>query len=204
MSVCPAKIASVPVATVQVASAAFPKGCPVMLMRDELGMAHDDQMFAAVYPDCGQPAHPAWHLALVTVLQSADSLADQQAANAAQGRTNRKYALGLELADPEFDCSILYEFRVYLIAGDVERILLNAMLARCCGLGLLKAHGRRRTCRTCLLAPVRTLNWRERVGEPLRAAWHALAGAAPDRLMQHGRIATAGVEEWRLPKGEAP
>ena len=175
-----------------------------MLMRDELGMAHDDQMFAAVYPDCGQPAHPAWHLALVTVLQSTDGLTDQCAANAAQGRTDWKYALSLDLADPGFDCFILCEFRVRLIADDVEQILLDATLARCCGLGLLKTRGRRRTDSTCVLAAMGRVNRLESVGETLREALNALAVAVSDRLMQHGRIATAGVEEWRLPKGEAP
>ena len=85
MSLHPAEIAPV-AATVQVASAAFPKRCPVMRMRDELGMIYDNQMFAAAYPARGQPAHPAWRPALVTVLQSAEGWTDQQATNAVQGR----------------------------------------------------------------------------------------------------------------------
>ncbi len=47
---------------VQVAKTAFPKGCPAMRMRDELGAIYDDQMFAAAYPARGQPAHPPWRL----------------------------------------------------------------------------------------------------------------------------------------------
>ncbi len=49
MSLHPAEIAPVPAATVQVAKAAFPKGCPAMRMRDELGAIYDDQMFASAY-----------------------------------------------------------------------------------------------------------------------------------------------------------
>ena len=60
MSLCPAEIAPVPAATVQVAKAAFPKGCPAMRTRDEVGAIYDDQMFAAAYPARGQPAHPPW------------------------------------------------------------------------------------------------------------------------------------------------
>jgi len=50
MSLRPAAIAPVPGATAQVAPAAFPKGCPVMRMRDELGAIYDDRMFASLYP----------------------------------------------------------------------------------------------------------------------------------------------------------
>ncbi len=92
MSLRPAEIAPVPAATMQVAKAAFPKGCPAMRMRDELGAIYDDQMFAAAYPARGQPAHPPWRLALVTVLQFAEGLPDRQAANAVRGRIDWKYA----------------------------------------------------------------------------------------------------------------
>ena len=62
MSLRPAEIAPVPAATVQVAAAAFPKGCPVMRMRDELGAIYDDRMFTSLYPVRGQPAHSPWRL----------------------------------------------------------------------------------------------------------------------------------------------
>jgi transposase len=130
VSLRPAGIAPVPATTMQVAKAAFPKGCPVMRIRDELGAIYDDQMFAAAYPVRGQPAHPPWRLALVTVLQFTEGLPDRQAANAVRGRIDWKYELGLELADPGFDYSILCEFRSRLIAGGVEQTLLDAMLAR--------------------------------------------------------------------------
>ena len=42
MSLRPTEIAPVPAATVQVAKAAFPKSCPAMRMRDELGAIYDD------------------------------------------------------------------------------------------------------------------------------------------------------------------
>jgi len=65
----PAEIAPVSAATVQVAKAAFPRGCPAIWMRDELGAIYNDAMFASAYPARGQPAHPPWRLALVTGLQ---------------------------------------------------------------------------------------------------------------------------------------
>ncbi len=179
-----------------------------MRMRDELGAIYNDQMFAAAYPARGQPAHPPWRLALVTVLQFAAGLPDRQAANAVRGRIDWKYALGLELADPGFDFSILCEFRARLIAGGVEQTLLDATLARFRELGLLKARGQR-TDSIHVLAAVRAVNRLESVGETLRAALNALAAAAPDWLVQHADAAWPdrygrAFEEWRLPKGEAP
>ncbi len=69
MSLRPAEIAPVPAGTVQIAAAAFPKGCPAMRMRDELGTIYDDWVFAPLYPARGQPAHSPWRLVFVTVLQ---------------------------------------------------------------------------------------------------------------------------------------
>ena len=101
-----------------------------MRLRDELGGVYDDRMFASLYPARGQPAHSPWRLALVTVLQFAEGLSDRQAADAVRGRIDWKYALGLELADPGFDFSVLCEFRARLNAGRLEQALLDAMLAQ--------------------------------------------------------------------------
>ncbi len=92
MSLRPAEIAPVPAATVQVAKAAFPKGCPAMRTRDELGAIYDDQMFAAAYPARGQPAHAPWRRALVTVLQLAEGLPDRQAKARAHSSASRMHA----------------------------------------------------------------------------------------------------------------
>src|SRR3954454_19667221 len=147
-----------------------------MRMRNELGAVYDDRMFASLYPARGQPAHSPWRLALVTVLQFAEGLSDRQAADAVRGRIDWKYALGLELADPGFDFSILCEFRARLVAGRLEQGLLDTMLlARLRERGLLKARGRQRTDSTHVLAAVRAVNRLESVVETLRAALNALA-----------------------------
>jgi transposase len=209
MSLRPAEVAPVPAGTAQVAAAAFPKGCPAMRMRDELGAVYDDRMFAPLYPARGQPAHSPWRLALVTVLQFSEGLSDRQAAEAVRGRIDWKYALGLELTDPGFDHSVLCEFRARLVAGGLGQTLLDAMLARFRERGLLKARGRQRTDSTHVLAAVRAVNRLEGVGETLRAALNALAAAAPDWLAQHADAEWPDrygrpFEEWRLPKGEGP
>src|SRR3954466_13013023 len=145
MSLRRAEIAPVPAATAQVAVAAFPKGCPAMRMRDELGAIYDDRMFASLYQARGRPAHAPWRLALVTVLQFAEGLSDRRAADAVRGRIDWKYALGLELADPGFDFSVLSEFRSRLAGGGAERVLLDELLEACKARGLLKARSRQRT-----------------------------------------------------------
>ena len=209
MSLRPVEIAPVPAGTAQVAAASFPRGCPAMRMRDELGGIYDDRMFASLYPARGQPAHSPWQLALVTVLQFAEGLSDRQAADAVRGRIDWKYALGLDLADPGFDFSVLCEFRARLLTGELEQILLDTMLARFRERGLLKAGGRQRTDSTHVLAAVRAVNRLESVGETLRATLNALAVAAPDWLAGHADAEWPDrygrpFEEWRLPKGEGP
>ena len=48
-----------------------------MQMRDELGTIYDDELFASVYAEVGQPAIMPWRLALVSVMQFAEHLSDR-------------------------------------------------------------------------------------------------------------------------------
>jgi transposase len=45
----------------------FPKGNLYIHLRDSLGTIYQDELFADLYPDRGQPAYAPWRLALVTV-----------------------------------------------------------------------------------------------------------------------------------------
>ena len=117
MSLRPDDEHPIPEATRRVARAAFPKGTLAMRLADQLGAIYADEQFAALFPVRGQPALSPARLALVTVLQFAEGLSDRQAADAVRGRIDWKYALGLELADPGFDCSVLSEFRARLVGG---------------------------------------------------------------------------------------
>src|SRR4249919_3713360 len=96
MSLKPSPIGRVPELTSYVARAAFPDGNPYLSVRDALGTFYDDQRFAGLFPDRGQPAETPWRLALVTVLQFAEGLSDRQAADTARSRLDGKYALSLE------------------------------------------------------------------------------------------------------------
>ena len=116
-----------------------------MPMRDVLGAPYDDEDFAQVFEVRGRPAVTPRRLALVTVMQFTEGLADRQAAEAVRARIDRKYALGLELTVPGFDFSVLSEFRARLVEGSSEHLLLESLLEACKERGYLKARGRQRT-----------------------------------------------------------
>jgi transposase len=205
MSLHPHIIAPVPEETARVARAAFPKGHPYLTFREALGTIFQDEDFASLYAHTGQPGFTPWRLALVTIMQFRENLADRQAAEAVRARIDWKYLLGLELTDPGFDFSVLSEFRDRLLAGSAEELLLDKLLERCQGLGLLKARGQQRTDSTHVLAAIRVLNRLELVAETLRAALNAVATVAPDWLQAITPLAwyerySRRIEESRLPK----
>src|ERR687888_2621002 len=137
MSLHPQPIGAIPEQTARVAHAAFPKGHPYLTLRDHLGTIFQDEDFATLFPAWRYPGPPPWRLALVTILQFRENLADRQAAEAVRARIDWKYLLGLELTDPGFDFSVLSEFRSRLLAGHAEALLLEKLLEQCCARGLL-------------------------------------------------------------------
>lgn len=179
MCLHPEEIPPIPDETVRIAKAAFPKGNLYMRLRDELGVFYQDEDFASLYPQRGQPAQAPWRLAMILVMQYLENLSDRQATQAVQGRIDWKYALSLELTDPGFDFSVLSEFRDRLITGGVERQILDLMLSKFQQLKLLSARGKQRTDSTHILAVVRELTRLEHLGETLRYALNAVAEVAP-------------------------
>ena len=170
MSLHPQPVEPVPALTAQIACAAFPQGNRYLRVMDTLGCIFADGQFAALSSKEGQPAEAPWRLALVTIFQFAEGLADRQAADAVRGRIDWKYALRLPLDDPGFDASVLCEFRGRLLAGNAERRLFDTLLAQLKTHGFVKAHGRQRTDSTHVLAAIHVLNRLECVGETLRQA----------------------------------
>jgi transposase len=153
-----------------VARAAFPAGSLCIRISDELGTIFQDQDFADLYSQHGQPGQPPFRLALVTVLQFIEGLSDRGAADTVRGRIDWKYLLCLELDDPGFDHSVLCEFRARLLEGGAERILFDKILSALRGKKLVKPRTRQRTDSTHVLTAVRDLNRLERVGDTRSAA----------------------------------
>jgi transposase len=169
----------VPELTARVARAAFPSGTAAMRVRDVLGQIFTDGMFRDAFPSRGEPALSPARLALVSVLQFAEGLADRQAADAVRARIDWKYALGLELTDPGFDYSVLSEFRSRLIDGRLEQAVFTAVVDAARASGLVKARGKQRTDSTHVITAVREVNRLERCIETMRAALNALSVLAP-------------------------
>ena len=208
MSLRPHTLEPVPEETARVACGAFPKGNPYLLLRDTLGTIFQDDDFAACFPLDGHPGLPPWRLALVTLMQFRENLADRQAAEAVRARIDWKYLLGLPLTDPGFDFSVLSEFRDRLLASSTEDLLLDKLLERCRALGWLKARGQQRTDSTHVLAAIRVLNRLELVAETLRAALNAVATVAPDWLQELAPLEWyerygKRIEDVRLPRDKA-
>ena len=198
----------VPADTARVARRAFRKGTLAIRARDELGAWYDDEAFATACGARGKPGISPAQLAMVTVLQFTENLTDRQAADAVRGRLDWKYCPGLALEDEGFDFSVLSEFRARLAAGSLELKILDLLLGRLKGLGLLAAGARQRTDSTHVLGRIRSLNRLELAGETIRAALEALAAAAPDWLAAvidatWQQVYGQRADEIRLPESQA-
>jgi len=178
-------------------------------MRDRLGQWLADEQFAAAFGARGRPGWAPSRLAVVTVLQMAENLTDRQAAEAVRTRLDWQYALGLGLAEPGFDHSVLSEFRARICAHGLEETVLDTLLERLAAEGLVAAGGKQRTDSTHVIAAVRVLHTVELAGESVRAALEALAAACPDWLAQRicvrdwTRRYGARIDSWRLPGSKA-
>ncbi len=180
-----------------------------VLVRDKLGEWLADEQFAGAYGTRGKPGWPPSRLALVTIFQEVEDLTDRQAAEAVRTRIDWKYALGLDLADPGFDHSVLSEFRGKVAAGGLEQVVLGALLERLAAEGLVKAGGKQRTDSTHVVAAVAALNRLELAGESVRAALEALTAARPGWVAQRicvpdfARRYGTPMTSWRPPQSEA-
>ena len=180
-----------------------------VLIRDRLGQWLHDEDFAAAFGVRGRPGWSPSRLALVTVLQRAESLAGRQAAEAVRTRIDWQYLLGLAWDDPGFDHTVLPEFRARVSETGLEQVALDRLLERLVADGLVKAGGKQRTDSTHVVAAVAALNRLELAGESVRAVLEALAAAHPDWLARRvcvpdfTRRYGIPVTPWRPPLSEA-
>ncbi|NJL54548.1 transposase [bacterium] len=195
----------IPEQTQRVARAAFPKGNPYMLLRDELGTLYEDEAFEHLYSSTGQPAIAPWRLAWITVMQFAENLTDRQAADAVRARIDWKYVLALPLEDAGFHYSVLSEFRDRLVNTESDPLLLERLLNQAKEKGWLKGGRRQRTDSSHVLANIQQLNRIEMVGETLRYALNEIARREPEWLQDNipsewwSRYVRR-IDEARLPK----
>ncbi len=178
-------------------------------VRDRLGQWLEDEQFAAAFGDRGRPGWSPSRLALVTILQREENLADRAAAEAVRTRIDWQYLLGLPLDDPGFDHTVLPEFRNRVEDAGLEQVALDALLARLAASGLVRAGGKQRTDSTHVIAAVAALNRLELAGESVRAALEALTAAHPDWVAQRicvpdfARRYGTPMTSWRPPVSQA-
>lgn len=199
---------TVPELTHRIAKASFPQGNIYIWLRDEIGEIYQNDDFANLYSDQGQPGISASQLAFVSVMQFLEDLTDRQAADSVRGRIDWKYALGLEIEDSGFDHTVLSEFRGRLNRGEGANIILDQLLNRLQAGGWIQDRAQQRTDSTHVLAAIRELNRLEAVGEMLRAALNEIASVEPEWLQswvepewfkRYGNV----MEDYRLPKKSA-
>lgn len=155
MSLKPSAFMVVPEATARIAKAAFPKGNRYLLLRDTFADLFSGNDFQALLHVEGRPAVDPARLALITILQFAENLSDEEAANAVRSRIDFKYLLALPLEDAGFDPSVLSEFRSRLVQNGAEQLLFDLLLARFRAHKLLRARGKQRTDSIHVLAAVK-------------------------------------------------
>src|SRR5215210_2794949 len=204
MSLPVTTLPEVPAETARVAHKAFRKGHPWIQLRDELPDLYQNEAFADLYPATGQPAYPPWRLALVSVLQYAEQLSDEQAADAVRSRIEWKYLLALPLEDDGFDASVLSEFRTRLLEHEAGTRLLEILLTRCQERGWLKADGTQRTDATHVLSAAHRLSRLELVLVTLAHTLETLAQVAPEWVLAQcpavwGESYGTRLTDWHLP-----
>src|SRR5258707_3613614 len=178
-------------------------------VRDRLGQWLEDEQFASAFGDRGRPGWSPSRLALVTILQREENLADRAAAEAVRTRIDWQYLLGLPLDDPGFDHTVLSEFRNRAADAGLEQVALDALLTRLAASGLVRAGGKQRTDSTHVIAAVAALNRLELAGESVRAALEALTAAHPGWVAQRicvpdfTRRYGTPMTSWRPPVSQA-
>jgi transposase len=208
MSLPKEAIPAVPAETARVARKVFRKGHRWISLRDEIADLYDNEAFADLYASNGQPGYAPWRLALISVLQFAEQLSDQQAADAVRSRLEWKYLLALPLDDEGFDASVLSEFRSRLLHSDGGKRMLEILLKRCVERGWLKSGGRQRTDATHVLSVSHNLSRLELVLMTLSHTLEVLAEVAPEWVVNlcpgiWGERYGIRLNEWHLPEKEA-
>ncbi len=170
-----------------------------------------DSEFEELYLPTGRGAISPVLLAGVTVFQMMEKLPDRLAAEYVASRLDWKYALHLPLSYPGFHFTDLYAFRQRLLAHGWERKILEQLLERLKGLGLLRGRGKMRTDSTHILGLVEWLSQLEVVLESIRLALRAVHEVAPQWVANHlpaafgevysERISTYGWSEAELGRG---
>jgi len=146
---------------------------------DRLDRLFDDINWDDLHALDAKPAHNLFILAMVTIFQFAEGLADDQAAEAIRTRMDWKYALHLSLDYPGFPPVELREFRRRLRLDRSGQRVFRHLLARLGKLGLLGGRDKREASVATVLDTVDALSRLERVTQAMTQALETLASEEP-------------------------
>lgn len=168
-----------PTETGKIGQKLLPENDVYRLIGDRLFAQLNEAEYADLYSIEGKPGISPILLALVTVFQFMEKLADRQAIRELRMRLDWKYALHLPLEYEGFDFSVLSEFRDRLIRGQAEGRVFEKLVEQIRGMGLIKERGKQRSDSMAMLTKVRRLCRLETVVETLRLAIVAIVDQDP-------------------------
>ena len=134
----------------------------------------------------GQDVRTLFTMAMLTLFQFAEDVADRQAADALRTRLDWKYALHLPLDYPGLDPTRLAEFRQRITGHEVGERVLGCLLGRLDSVGLLGGSHKSGTDVRSALWAVEALNRIERAQMTMSLALEALAADEPEWLRRTG------------------
>ncbi|MBX9724757.1 MAG: IS1182 family transposase [Candidatus Obscuribacterales bacterium] len=138
--------------------------------------------FEKLYSQLGQHGACPVRLALLTLVQFAEGMSDEDAMEALISRIDLKYLLRLPLGHEGFDPSILTEFRARLIKGSAEELLMDRILQLAEDDGLLK-KSKQRTDSTHVLSAARSMTRVELILEAMRHCLDVLSDIVPEFVL---------------------
>lgn len=146
-------------------------------LHDELDTIFENEDFAELFSDKGQPALAPWRIVLLLIVQYLEGLSDRAVMEQLETRIDLKYLLALEIDANAPAHSVLCKFRERLVAGGVVDQLLQTLLAHLAAKGVKKDRRQLRTDATAVHTAAREMNRLELCHEALHQALLAIVDA---------------------------
>jgi len=177
----PMIVASLPEETARAARAVFNIENAYLAIGNELEGLLGNIQLSDLDPGRVFPPGKSVQLALMTVFQFAEDMADRAACGAVQKRMDWKYALHLPIEHPRWDPAWLCRFRQPLICNDLGLAAFKLLLGRLAGTGLL-GRDKRDVAADEVMKLVCRMNQLDRFREDVSQAIEVLACHQPEML----------------------
>ena len=173
--------------TALAARAAYPQGDVYLQLGDQANALLDSLEMELLDPNHFRSGLFLCRMALVTIFQYLESLADRQAIEAVRSRLDWKYALHLPVGYPGFYPSALREFRNCLLVDSLSQALFLEILERLSVIGVVNIHDLGQKPHLQILRIVSDLTYLQQLTDQMNQAIEALAACHPDFLLKVAR-----------------